>query len=348
MKRIFQILAAALLSATSLELHAQHNWAIALIGKNNEKPTIMEYHSVLEKAENGIEYHRIFDDNYRIRGEAYNPIRLQYGYRWVGKQMFVYDFEKKEETLAFDFNLSIGDHFTTFNGMEWEVEIVKDTLVNISFCGKGDCVTKKLITVKTPDGTQRDQWLEDFGSFTNLFMISSMEDVEFSQTLWMEYGMGEYLTREISTGTFFTHDSGWLDNSFCAAVMPYTVCTYNNGNVLIENVQMCYEHRDYSCFYREGDDIYQVYSWELEPHVDNGKIALRKDNIILKGLPAPESGKYTIHHDNNLHTTNISMNGQTGTSSPQSDRIYDLQGRRLQSQPAKGIYIKNGKKMFAK
>ena len=137
--------------------------------------------------------------------------------------MFVYDFEKQEETLAFDFNLSEGDHFTTYNDMEWEIESVKDTLVNISFCGKGDSVSKRLLTARTLDGKLTDKWLEDFGSFTNLFMISSMENVECSQTLWMEYAMGEYLEWEICTGPIFGHDTGWLDGAssmWLQAVMP--------------------------------------------------------------------------------------------------------------------------------
>ena len=112
MKRLFLILVTILLSATSSELFAQHHWTMAFVEKGQDIPTVVEQHSALETAENGIVYHRIHDDSYRIRGEAYNPVRLQYGYRWTDKKMFVYDFEKQEETLAFDFNLSEGNHFT--------------------------------------------------------------------------------------------------------------------------------------------------------------------------------------------------------------------------------------------
>ena len=120
MKRLFQILAFTLLSATSSELCAQHNWAMAFVEKGQDIPTVVEYHSAQETAEDGIVYHRIFEDSYLNGGAAYNPVKLQYGYRWTDKKMFVYDFEKQEETLAFDFNLSEGDHFTTYNDMEWD------------------------------------------------------------------------------------------------------------------------------------------------------------------------------------------------------------------------------------
>lgn len=345
MKQYFcNIVLVILLSAWLSPMYAQQNWALAVWEKGEDKPTIMEYHSAAETVENGIEYYRIFDDSYRFRNEAYNPVKLQYGYRWADNQMFVYDFESKKEILAFDFNLAVGDHFTTFNGVEWIVEVVKDTLVNISFQGKGESVAKKLMTVRTLDGTLHDQWLQDFGSFTNHFMISSMKNVESSQTLWMEYSMGEYLAREITTDPIYAHDSGWMDGTYDASVMPHTVCTYHdNGQLKIEDVQLWYDHRHYICFYRDGDNIQEVYRWEMEPHIDSGNLALRRDVIPFDGLPKPESGKYTVHLGDNVYTTSISS---IRSNSQISGYTYDLQGRRFGSNAAHGIYIKEGKKVY--
>jgi len=46
------------------------------------------------------------------------------------------------------------------------------------------------------------------------------------------------------------------------------------------------------------------------------------------------------------------LDGHTGISSLRtvgSDaRLYDLQGRRIEGQPAKGLYISNGKKVVVK
>ena len=345
MKRLLLLLASALLPVVSSKLCAQHHWAVAFIEKGKEKPTIVEYHSTPEKAGNGMSYLRIYDDSYHITGEAYNPVRLQYGYRMADKQIFIYDFENCKETIAFDFNLSVGDHFTTFNGKEWEITTVKDTLVNISFCGTGGCVTKKLLTAKTLDGTKSDQWLEDFGSLSGHFLINDMDDLEYSQTLWVEYGMGEYLAREISTGPIFAHDSGWLEGNFCAAVMPYTECTYKDGQVIIEDVEWWYAHRDYACFYRDGDVIRELYRWELDPHIDFGNSALSRDVFSFHGLPEPASGQYTLHLSERKHPASINS---IGTASRPVEGIYDLQGRRLEALPVKGIYIKNGNKMYAK
>ena len=340
------IVLSVLLPFRCLEMQALQHWAMAVVENGKTMPVIIEYHSVAETAENGIEYQRIFDDSYLFRREPYNPIKLKYGYRWGDKQIFVYDFENQKETLAFDFNISVGDHFTTFNGMEWKVESAKDTLVNISERGKGESVSRKLLTVRTLDGKQTDQWLEGFGSFTNHFMINSLENVKYAQALWMEYDEGEYLAREINSDPFFAHDSGWMDRLYDGAeTVPFAKCSIVDGQVVYENARRIYERREYACFYRNGDDIYRVYCWELAPYIDGGELALREDVITFKGLPVPASGNYTIHVNNEEYTTGIS---NVGINTQSMGKDYDLQGRRLQKAPAHSIYIRDGRKYVGK
>lgn len=337
---------AVLLSANTLELCAQHHWAMAIMEKGMERPVVMQYHGNKETAENGIVYYRIFNDEYVLCNDDYIPVKLQYGYRLADKKIFVYDFNNNEETLAFDFNLSAGDQFTTFNGMEWEVEAVKDTLVNIYYNKTKGAESKKLLSVKSLDGQLTDKWLEDFGSFTYHFMINSMENIVCAQTLWMEYSFGDYIAREVHADPIYSHDSGYqegtYDNNYSS---EYTKCTYENGQVVFENVKWWYPHREYSCFYREGDDIYRVYDCGMNPMVDIQVCDLVEDVITFNGLPAPASGKYTIHYDNNNYTTGI----ENISNIPDlNGGMYDMQGRRLLSQPTKGIYIKDGKKHYAK
>ena len=346
MKKIFttSLAFAVLLSANPIELYAQQFWAVSVIEDGNVTPTILEYRGMAETAENQIEYYRIYDDSYKFRHEDYNPIKLQFGYRHADKQIFIYDFETQKETLAFDFSLSEGDHFKTFNGMEWVVEATKDTLVNVSYCGKGESVSKRLLSVKTIDGKLSDKWLEDFGSFANRLMINSLENVRLSQTLWMEYDYGVYLAREISADPIFGHDSGWLEEIDSEPTgEEYSKCTYENGQLTFEDVKLGWEHRDYTCYYRDGDDIYALYRWEMTPHVDNGNSIQIKDVTIFYGLPAPESGKYVIHVNENQYPTII---GKVSLPS-HSSRIYDLQGRRMWQHPT-NVYIKDGQKIFRK
>ncbi len=347
MKRYFITGLILLMVSNALWAQSGYCWAMAVMKQGQGKPTIIKYHSRFETAANGIEYHRIYDDSYLFTHEPYNPIKLQYGYRMADRKIFIYDFDTNEERLAFDFTLSPGDRFTTYNGMEWNVDDAKDTLVNISFCGKGDCVSKRLLKVSTVDGKQTDQWLEDFGSFTNHFMIKSMADIKYSQTLWMEYASGEYLAREINADPLFGHDSGWMDGHYKPGEQAdeYARCTYDNGRVVFENVQWWWAHREYTCYYRVDDDIYRVYAEEMAPYVDGGEEELRQDIVSFAGLPVPQSGKYTIHIGNDEYTSGIN---QVNAPVPTENTMYDLQGRKLMSKPAKGLYIQQRKKILSR
>lgn len=313
---------------------------------NKEVPVICTYYGIPEKASNGIEYNRIFNDGYLPnKDEGCHSVKTHYGYRFGDKQIFIYDFDTNKETLAFDFKLDTGKSFTTVNGMEWLIMEAKDTLVNVSFCGQGDGVYKRLLKVKSKDGLYSDQWLEDFGSFSNHFMITNMDDIKYSHTLWMEYGIGEYLARDINVDPFFAHDSGWMDGTYDDAEHDhaYATCTYRDGKVTFENVQWCFEHRDYCCYYRIDDSIYKLYCWELEPHVDSSPSSLRKDVTTFDGLPTPSNGKYVIYIDNKEYTTGIT---NTKSNLPANDNVYDLLGRKLSSYPSNCIYIHNGEKIL--
>ena len=340
------LLMVVLQMACMINLQAENCWAMAVMNKGEETPTIMIFHGRAEKSETRKEYFRIVDVRYQFHDVPYQPVKLQYGYRMADKKICIYDFETKKETVAFDFNLSVGDHFTTYNGMQWEVEAVRDTLVNVSECGWGDSVSKKLFCVRTLDGSLTDQWLEDFGSFANHFMIRSMENVSFSHTLWMEYGDGEYLARNICADPFYSHDSGWMDaRRDGGEAETFSKCYLENGNVVFENVQWRWEHRDYTCFYRKGDAIYQLDEWELNPLVDGGDEALRADSVVFKGLPAPLSGQYSLHVGNATYSTGICP----VVSSPKTSHgIYDTQGRQLPAKPKRGIYIQDGVKYSVK
>ncbi|MBQ5742319.1 MAG: hypothetical protein IIV53_10810 [Bacteroidaceae bacterium] len=339
---ILRTLITVLLSSFAIEICAQRYWALAVMEQGKEKPTIMEYLGSKEMAENGKEYFRVRD----ITG--HHPTNLQYGYnyRWADKQIVIYDFNSQKETIAFDFNLTPGNRFTTFNGMEWVVETVKDTVVNISFCGLGESVTKRLFTVRTTDGKRSDQWLEDFGSFTNLLMIDRLDNVRYSHTLWLEYYYGKNLAREINADPFFAHDSGWIDRAYESdSKEEYSKCYFENGQVVFQSIAWRWPHREYTCFYRDGDDIYRLYSCELSPHVDGGTYAYRKDVITFQGLPAPASGCYNIHIGGDNYTTGIS---HTGTPVQAKGAFYNLQGQRLWQKPKKGMFIKDGRKIFIK
>lgn len=348
-KSIITMILTALILLGCTRAYAMQSWAMMVWKRGAEKPYVIDYHSVAEKAENGLEYNRIYDDGFLFRNEPYNPIKQQYGYRFEDKRLLIYDFENAKEILAFDFTLSTGDKFSTFNGMEWVVENVKDTIVNVSQVFGVKPVSKKLLTVRTLDGKYFDQWLEDFGSFTNHFMIKDLEDVSCSQTLWMEYDYGEYVAREINADPMFAHDSGWMEGHYGRGEEKYdavgTKCFFESGKIVLEDVKWWCAHREYNCFYRIKDDIYLLNYWELDPQVDNDESVLRKDVVYFYGLPNPEGGEYVVHVGTDAYSTKINI-----ASSPARTKsiYYDLSGRQSTSIPTRNVYVKDGVKYMLK
>ena len=273
-----QVFALVLINAAVMR--AQHSWAMATLKAGESAPSITEYHCLPEKASNGVDYYRMYDWGFQIRQEYYNPVKLQYGYRMEDKRIFVYDFEKEEECLAFDFTLAAGDRFATYNGMEWTIEAAADTLVNTSYMGMGENCTKRLLKVRSVDGKYSDQWLEDFGSFSNHFMILPMNETLQTQTLWMEYEEGQYLTREISLDPLFAHDSGAPRDESGAFNGLFVNCTYKDGTLVVEDERYRSPNREYTCFYRVDDDLYCAYVWNLNPATDAETIGLNIEFLL--------------------------------------------------------------------
>ena len=124
-----------------------------------------------------------------------------------------------------------------------------------------------------------------------------------------------------------------------------TNCYFENDQVVFESFQWAWAHRDYTCFYRNGDDIYRVYMWELDPQVDGGTSTLLEDVATFQGLPAPTSGKYKVHVGDDVYSTGIN---NVRIPSQSEGKMFDLQGRKLASEPSQGLYIKDGLKVYKK
>ena len=348
---ILKTILSALLSAVTCMMQAQHSWAMATIENGKNMPSFSKFQCLSEKGSNGVDYYRMYDWGFQIRQEYYNPVKLQYGYRMEDKRIFVYDFEKEEECLAFDFTLTVGDRFATYNGMEWTIEAAADTLVNTSYMGMGENCTKRLLKVRSVDGKYSDQWLEDFGSFSNHFMILPMNETQQTQTLWMEYEEGQYLAREISLDPLFAHDSGAPREESGAFNGLFVNCTYKDGTLVVEDERYRSPNREYTCFYRVGDDLYRAYVWELNPGTEAAYVVWYRDIAYYYGLPVPQSGKYTMHFNMDERpadesTKIVNVTDATLKEKPNSS-FYDLTGRPV-SAPTKGIYIQNGKKVLVK
>lgn len=320
-----------------------HVWCMAVMQNGEKEPTFLQYAGIQDTIVNGIAYYTIYDDNIIV---DYCSMRLPYGYKMADKKIYIYNYENHKEAIGFDFNLSVGDCFTTYNGMQWEIVSAKDTLVNVSVLGTGESVSKRLLSVRTLDGKTTDKWLEDFGSFNNHFMIKDLDNVEFSHTLWMEYEMGAYLAREISADPFYSHDSGWMkgdetDNE--ADEYESFRVSYKDDSLTLVNDLWVYGRRFYSCFYRKGDDIYRISCQQMEPFL-SCNVDHKVDSFMFAGVPSPVSGYYTLHAGNDY---------STGICSPKASRqhapgLFDIHGRQLPFKPRHGVYIMNGVKYNAR
>ncbi|MBR0432803.1 MAG: hypothetical protein IJK15_03780 [Bacteroidaceae bacterium] len=358
---VLKVFVPALLFVTTHAVQAQHSWAMVSLDDSSNWPSIAEYHCLPEKGKNGIDYYRIYDEIFNILSGYSTPVKLHYGYRMSEKHIFIYDFEAGEERLAFDFTLSVGDHFKTYNGMEWEVEAAKDTLVTISFQKDEENSMKRLLKVCSVDGLYSDQWLEDFGSFANHFMILPMRETQQVHTLWMEYDMGHYLIRNISSDPLFTHDYGNPEDLPAPHGEPFVSSIYKDGTLTVEEERYHSPNREYICYYRVGNDLYNVHVWELNPMTGIEIVIWYKDIANYYGLPTPQSGQYIVHinrDDRPLGIQNIS--GGKGSSyrnyKSKSNGLYNLSGHRLSVSSAgsvpsvlpKGVYIKDGQKVLVK
>lgn len=326
-------------------------WYMAALEKGENTPAFYLYAAANNDTIDGISYFHIEDYTFRPESKVAGPVQLPYGYRMADKKIYIYDFDSHKESVAFDFTLTVGDHFTTYNGIQWEVVAAKDTLVNISECGLGNNVSKRLLTVKTVDGSMTDQWLEDFGSFANHFMIRNMDDVVFAHTLWMEYDDGVYLAREISADPFYAHASKWQEDdeddedvSVNKIHETFTEYSYEMGKLTLASAFRLFGHRYYSCYYRMGDSICRVSFEQMRPD-EECPLVLKTDTITFVGVPEPTSGSYTICIDKSTYSTGIRP---VVSSSKEPHRIYDAQGRQLPAKPRRGLYIQDGVKCIAK
>ena len=322
------------------QLSAQNKWATAKLIQGQYQPIIKEYWCSPEIGSNGTMYLRLLDANC---GGDYRPNKLQYGYKSIDRKIYIYDFETEEERLAFDFTLAEGDLFETYNGIEWIVESVSDTLVNFSYMELGDKEVKRLLSVRSIDGRYSDKWLEDVGSLSNHFMILPMTEQEQYFTLWVEFNCGSYFINELSSDPLFTHDFGY-PAKYPEIVYDRNSCSYSDGSVKVEYLRWSSVNREYMCFCRKGNDFYKCFVWSLSPAVETCQVIEISGEFVFEGLPAPIDGEYVLHFDRIDKPTEVYEipDGPNNDISPIS---YDIWGRK-RSSSSRGIVIVNGQKIY--
>lgn len=332
-------------------LCAQNSWAMAVIKRGQDKPLISEYRCLPEIGKNTKSYYRIYDANYITEKNHYYPLKLQYGYRLEDKHIYVYDFDSNEEHLAFDFTLKEGDTFQTYNGIDWIVESANDTLVNVSFKGLGDMCSKRLLKVRSIDGNYEDQWIEDFGSLSNHFMILPLNETDRVFTLWIESeSMGCYLINEISSDPLYTHDFGFPNENEKENLIGTSSCSYTDNELTVEYSQFRSTNREYKCFYRRDKNFYYAFVWALNPALEiSDEPVLENSSFCFYGVPPLNSGEYIVNFNyedgSNTEANDIQFIRSNAANAISRKISYDIFGRKLPYNASNGIKIIEGKKI---
>ena len=257
--------------------------------------------------------------------------------------VYRYNEETGSEQELLNYNLAVGDEFTRPDGQRFVVEDKKTD----------EIVTLWLRDVET--GVQ-DVWRSDCGSLTTGYLLRY--DVP-----------GRTITNLIRTGRFGYYT---LDTEHVKQILfqPWQL-TYEEsmgregirysfeGNAL--RIKGCYKLRTIPCpkfqvirCIRNGSNVYIAY----EPgEYDTTALGMYGYNyfdydVTIDGF---EPGVYCI---NGYNAENLSLeckglnNDATGISSvdevqaKEDSEIYDLTGRRLDHEPAQGLFIKDGRKVL--
>lgn len=278
--------------------------------------------------------------------------------RQDGTKFFCYDTGTNSEHLLFDFGLEQGDTFAdTFNGEEYRVTDVRDTLANNR--------SLRLIELRNEEG-KRDVWMEGIGSvytgimrandcYKQIYLLTSPrydtdEDADGSdffcycfypnnqyvKTADMDFSEAKWEGGEIETDEDWEAYMEWssaptnLNAEFLGdtlrvwgwlrtscALQPYAACVLEGDNISFKT----YSLADVDCFS----------NYNIEARISNFKKGTYQVQLYNKTVELEcMAGNPT------------SLRSQQILSSP--TRLYDLQGRQLFDKPAQGIYIEGGKK----
>ena len=329
-------------------LHKVAGHRQGIVVQDGEGVKLKVYLSSDEIASNGQHYYRWWTGNFlysfdpkELTGEkGVEP--LPYGYRYDEEKMYVYNYLTEEESVACDFTLQPGEQFTTPNGMSWKVVGRRTEVFKSAYSHQTDYRNNHVIlSLQSLDGTVKDEWVQYIGSLHFPIQTWGRTDVKRSRTAFFNFGttddklvyfnfaedplFGQYLDVEplpdANLPEYCTEDYTVTagDDSLNIKVNCYTWFTRH----------YCYTYRDSNTF--------DIHSIELGPYLDGGN-----------GTP---SFDLTFPITSSFDDYNVIYNGETLSASidiPKAlnkvQQRFDLSGRRI-TQPTKGIYIRQGRKV---
>ena len=308
------------------------------------------------KAPNDKYYYRWWNSEVRFsypNGNIYEPVDddffnpkdrepLDFGYRFDDNKMYVYNFKTEEESVAYDFTLQTGEKFTTPDGICWEVVNHRTEVFESLFDGMTDYKNEHVVlSVQSLDGTMTDEWVQYIGALHHPIQNWGRTDIKQSHTAFYNFSSEDgklvyfNFAEDPIYGQYVAVDPSPDANlpEYCAK--DYTVTAGDDSLKVSIN---CYTWftRHYCYTYRDGN-TFDIHSLELGPKQDGG------DGSPSFGLTFPWASSF----DN----FNVIYNGETlpaSTDMPKATnkthQNFDLSGRHI-TQPTKGVYIQQGRKV---
>ena len=279
-----------------------------------------------------------------------------------GTKYFYYDSKTCLEHLLFDFDLKEGNAFTNdFEGTVYKVTDVRDTLVNDE--------TLRLIELQNSNG-KSDIWMEGVGSiYTGI--LPPQEKYKDARLLisryfgyddyWLDgYPTFFYLDNyNIKTADMFVETLRWdkpveTMEEWEAYTEWKNAPTDLNAEFIGDTLHIwgrlntsCGLQSYAACELNGSQIVFRVYPIEFIP-----ADCINKYEINTK-IASFTKGKYNIKLSWNK-TIELECLGANPTSvksislPSQKNTFFDLQGRKLPSKPARGIYLEDGKKRMVK
>ena len=315
---------------------------------DNEGIKMKAYESYRTKASNDKYYYRWFDgyiDFHTFEPFYYNPKPLPYGYRHEGEKMYVYNFLTEEESVAYDFALQPGEHFTTPDGVCWEVvdrrKMSFKSELDVDFHQFDFNDELVVLSLKSVDGTLTDEWVQYIGSIHYPIQTMESSDIKCVRTAFFNLGdMDDKLVYfNFAEDPLYGQYVEVLPDSYANTELTrnYSIAVGNESlNIAINYYTWFTRHYCYT--YRSGN-TFDLHSFELGPYLDDGD-ATPSFGLTFPGAPSFES--YNVIYNGEQLSSSIKASRTEDDAMLQDGQSFDLTGRRLTTRPMKGLYIQGG------
>ena len=289
-----------------------------------------------------------------------NVLSSQLFIRREDAKIFRYSEKAKRDILIMDYDLNVGDKFVSPDGKEMQV-VSKEINKTLDNAWPNIIYSPVITLLNLNDNTSTETWVDGIGSLESGYLTNEAL-IEFGlPTMKQAYNLYTYDPSLISTDY---NGSALLYNeqSFKSGIFFNTKQTYND-NIPNEELKVFFEGSDFiisGILYSNGLGAEYVTC-----SIDNNSIIIKRYPIgeemdciiayhvyyVFKDFTA---GTYSItvqgydtNYNYNLECSPLSSVNNTNIYINRN-QIFDLTGRRLNSVPEKGMYIKDGRKWLRK